>query len=171
MRIELDSAGESGRDFSKIYEPGQLDFDESELRLVEAVEVQGRIRRKSAEVELNGQLRTRIVVPCARCLTEVEMPVAVDFTERFVTAVSWRHEEQHELSPEDLNLGVVEGEAFELDDLVKEEILLAMPSQVLCDQDCQGICPDCGANRNAGDCACKSEQVDSRWEQLKNLRL
>jgi DUF177 domain-containing protein len=170
MRIEFESGGESGRQFSKTYEGGQLDFDESELRLLEPIEVKGRIRHKSAEVELSGELRTRVAVPCDRCLREVETPIEVDFAERFITAVSWRNEELHELSKDDLNLGLVSDEAIELDDVVREEILLALPSQVLCDQSCKGICPSCGADRNAGDCSCESEQVDSRWEKLRNLQ-
>ena len=171
MRIELESADESGRRFTNTYERGQLDFDESELRLAEPVEVKGRIRRKNGEIELSGELHTKALVPCARCLKEVEIPIDVDFAERFATTVAWRNEEQHELSKDDLNLGLVEDEAIELDDVVKEEILLALPAQVHCDQNCKGICPSCGADRNAGDCGCKSEQIDSRWEKLKDLRL
>lgn len=170
MRIELESPEDSGGRFARTYESEQLSFDESELRLIEPVEVKGRIRRKNGEVELSGELHTKGLVPCARCLKEVEIPIDVDFAERFAAAVSWRHEEQHELSKDDLNLGLVE-EAIELDDVVKEEILLALPTQVLCDQNCKGICPGCGSDRNAGDCNCKSEQVDLRWEKLKDLRL
>ena len=170
MRIELESAEESGRPFSRTYQSGELAFDESELRLIEPVEVKGRIQRKSGEVELRGTLSSRGVAPCARCLKEVELPLDLEFDERFATAVSWRHEELHELSKDDLNLGLVESEAIELDDVVKEEILLALPGQVLCDQNCKGICPSCGADRNAGDCGCEPERVDSRWEKLRDLR-
>ena len=171
MRIELESAEESGGRFSKIYEGGQLAFDESELRLIEPIAVSGRIRRKGGEVELSGELNTKVMVPCARCLKEVEIPIEVNFAERFVSAIAWRNEEQHELSQDDLNLGLVEDAAVELDDVVKEEILLSLPNQVLCDQNCKGICPSCGADRNAGDCSCKSDEVDSRWEKLRDLRL
>jgi uncharacterized protein len=57
-----------------------------------------------------------------------------------------------------------------LDDLVKEEILLALPGHVLCSESCKGICPLCGADRNLADCGCESKQVDDRWEKLKDLR-
>jgi len=171
MRIELESAGGSGDRFSKTYESGQLAFDESELRLIEPISVNGRIRRKGGEVELSGELHTTVMVPCARCLKEVELPIELNFAERFASSVSWRDEEQHELSQEDLNLGLVEDAAVELDDVVREEILLSLPGQALCDQNCKGICPNCGADRNAGDCSCKSDQVDSRWEKLRDLRL
>ena len=84
--------------------------------------------------------------------------------------MSWRSEEQHELSEEDLNLAVFNGEAIELDDLVREEILLALPAQVLCRESCRGLCPVCGVDRNLSTCDCEARQIDSRWEALKDLQ-
>ena len=170
MRIELEKLEESGGRFSRTYEIDQLTFDEHELQLIEPVSVEGRLRRKSEEVELRGKLRAKIAVPCGRCLKSVELPIDVEFAERFTPAVSWKDQEQHELSENDLNLAVFDGEAIELDDLVREEIVLALPGHVLCDEACKGLCPICGAGLNAGDCDCKSKQIDSRWEKLKDLR-
>jgi len=169
MRIELENAEAPGGRFSQTYEDGELAFDESDLRLIEPVQVQGQIRRNSGQLEIKGDLHTRVAILCGRCLKEVQLPIDVDFAERFAGTVSWRNEEHHELSQEDLDLGLVD-EAIELDDLVKEEILLALPGHVLCNENCKGICPNCGADRNAVDCGCESEQVDSRWEKLKELR-
>ena len=170
MRIELEKLEESGGRFSRTYEINQLTFDEHELRLIEPVKVEARIRRKSEEVELRGTLSTKIAVPCGRCLKSVELPIDVEFAERFTPAVSWKNEEQHELSEDDLNLAVFDGEAIELDDVVREEIILALPGHVLCDQACQGLCPTCGVDLNVGSCDCASKQIDSRWEKLKDLR-
>jgi len=170
MRIEIEKLEESGGRFAQTYR--ELPFDEAELQLLEPVEVEGRVRRKQdREIELNGRLRTRVSVPCARCLKPVALPIEERFTERFVPAVAWRDEEQHELDQEDLNLAVFDGEGIELDDLVKEEILLAVPHQILCRTDCQGLCPVCGLDRNESTCECETKAVDSRWEKLKDLRL
>ena len=169
MRIEVISDDDTAGRFSQTFTREELEFDESELSLVEPVAVQGRIRRKPGEVELSGELHTRVAIPCSRCLKVVELPIEVNFVERFATTVAWRSEEQHELSQDDLNLGVVD-EAIDLEDLVKEEIVLALPGQVLCDENCKGICPNCGADRNAADCKCETRQVDARWEKLKDLR-
>jgi len=169
MRIELEKLEESGK-FSRTYEIDQLAFDEYELRLIEPVSVEGRIRRKAEEVELRGKLHTKVAVACGRCLKSVELPIDVEFAERFTPAVSWKDEEQHELSEKDLNLAAFDGEAIELDDLVREEIILALPGHVLCDGACRGLCPTCGADLNAASCDCTSKQIDSRWEKLKDLR-
>jgi DUF177 domain-containing protein len=170
MRIELDSLAEQGSKFSRIYQPTDLALDDRDLRLGEPAEVRGRIRRKGGEVELRGELRTTIEVPCDRCLKSVQLPVDAGFVERFVPSVSWRAEEQHELQEEELNLAVFDGEAINLDDVVREEILLAIPDHVLCHEDCKGLCPDCGADRNVSECGCDSQEGDSRWEALKDLQ-
>lgn len=169
MRLELDNLGESGK-FAHTYQPGELALEESDLRMTEAAEVSGRVRRKGAEVELLGHLSARVEAPCARCLKPVALPIATDFAERFVPAVSWRLEAQHELCEEDLNLSVFDGQGIALDDLVREEMLLAVPGQVHCGPECKGLCPVCGVDLNLTQCACDNRQGDARWEALKDLR-
>lgn len=169
MRLELENLAKDGH-FAHGYQPGELVLDDDDVRLTAVAEVRGRIRRKGEEVELTGSVHTTIETPCARCLKPVTVPIDATFSERFVTSLSWRADEQHELVSEDLNLSVFEGEAIDLDQLVREEILLATPVQILCREDCQGLCPVCGIDRNLGACECDSRQVDARWEKLKDLR-
>jgi uncharacterized protein len=170
MRIELDKLEKDGGRFSRTYEIGELSFDDDELRLIETAEIRGRVGRKGQEVELRGELAGKIGAVCDRCLQPVEIPVRSRFRERFVPAVGWRAEPQHELQEEDLNLAVFDGEAIELDDLVREELLLAVPAHVLCREDCKGLCPVCGIDRNRSSCQCETGETDSRWEGLENLR-
>jgi len=70
-----------------------------------------------------------------------------------------------------LNIAVFDGEGIELDDLVREELLLALPVNLLCREDCKGLCPVCGIDRNQSDCRCESDAVDSRWQKLKELQM
>lgn len=170
MRIELDSLEKDGGRFSRTYEIDELSLDDAELRLIEPAEIRGRVRRKGEEVELRGDLEGKVGAACDRCLQPVEIPVRAEFRERFVPAVSWRAEPQHELQEEDLSLAVFDGEAIELDDLMREEILLAVPGHVLCREDCKGLCPVCGIDRNRSSCQCESVETDSRWEGLEDLR-
>ena len=171
MRIELDKLEEQGGKFTQVYEAHELPLDEPDIRLVEPAEVSGRIQRDGKEVELRGRLHTKLEVVCGRCLKPVELPLATEFKERFVRAVSWAAEEQHQLQAEDLDLAVFDGEGIELDDLVREELLLAVPVNVLCQEDCRGLCPNCGIDRNLNDCQCQSNEIDSRWEKLKELQM
>jgi len=169
MRLELDKPGKDAS-FAHSYAPDELRLDEPDLRLVEPARVEGRIRRKGEEVQVGGTLTTTVETPCARCLKPVLIPIKAEFFERFVTAVSWRGEEQYELASEDLNLSVFDGETIELDDLVREEIELAIPVQVFCGEDCKGLCPICGVDWNLKTCECGTQDIDSRWEKLKDLR-
>ncbi len=169
MRLELENLEKETR-FANTYQPTELSLEDSDLRLVEPVEVNGRIRRNGDEVELTGNLTTKLETVCARCLKPVTISFAAGFDERFATAVSWGAEEQHELASEDLNLSVFDGAAIDLDQVVREELLLAKPAQALCREDCQGLCPVCGADRNTVACECQAQQVDSRWEKLRDLQ-
>ena len=170
MRIELDKLEKGDGKFSRTYEIDELSLDDAELKLIEAAEIRGRFRRKGEEVELRGELEGKVGAACDRCLQPVEIPVRSEFRERFVPAVSWRAEPQHELQEEDLNLAVFDGEAIELDDLVREELLLAVPAHVLCREDCKGLCPVCGIDRNRSSCQCEAGAADSHWEGLKQLQ-
>jgi uncharacterized protein len=169
MRIELDKLEEDGGKFARVYDVSELPLDDAEVRLVEPGEVSGRVRRDGNEVVLRGKLHAKLEAVCDRCLKPVELPISTEFTERFVPAVSWAAEDQHELRQDDLNLAVFDGEAIELDELVREELLLAVPVNVLCGQECKGLCPVCGIDRNLSNCQCESNEIDSRWEKLKHL--
>ena len=171
MRIELDKLEEQGGKFAQVYEANELPLEDTEVRLAEQAEVRGRIRRAGKEVELQGKLHTKIEAACDRCLRPVELLIDTEFNERFVRVVSWAAEEQHELQAEDLNIAVFDGEGIELDELVREELLLALPVNVLCREDCQGLCPVCGIDRNLSNCQCESDTVDSRWQKLKELQM
>ncbi|HYW73797.1 MAG TPA: DUF177 domain-containing protein [Pyrinomonadaceae bacterium] len=170
MRIDFENLERGGRGFSWEYAPGDLAFEKQELCLVAPVKVEGRVRRKDEQVELSGKLRAKVAVACGRCLKPVELPIELEFSERFTSAVAWKNEEQHELQPEELDLAVFDGEGIELDDLVREEILLAMPGHTLCQQECQGLCPVCGTDRNLSACDCAGSQIDPRWGKLKDLQ-
>jgi uncharacterized protein len=169
MRLELENLENDGA-FARGYEPDELSLEVEDVRLAERVEVNGRGRRTSDAIQVSGALKTKVETPCARCLKPVVVPIATQFSERFVTAVSWRSEEQHELDREDLDLALFDGESIDLDQLVREEIVLAVPTQVLCREDCKGLCPTCGIDRNLAACECEARSVDSRWEKLKDLR-
>ncbi len=170
MRIELEKLEGSRGTFSHVYQVSELPFDDADLRMIAPAEVRGSVRRAKDEAELSGDLHAKVSVPCARCLKRVELPIDVKFAERFVPAVEWRNDEGHELSEDELNLAVFDGDSIELDDVVREEILLAIPGQVLCREDCQGLCPACGIDRNESTCNCEATAVDARWEKLKDLQ-
>jgi uncharacterized protein len=62
-----------------------------------------------------------------------------------------------------------EGEGLELERVLREQILLALPMQRICREDCKGICPVCGQSRNVVACGCQVKAPDDRWAALRDL--
>jgi uncharacterized protein len=98
---------------------------------------------------------------CRRCLDPVVTEVVVKLDLRF----------DPEIEPSDETEGLYaadpEADELELLPALREELLLALPDFPVCREDCRGLCPTCGANRNDGDCGCRVESTDPRWEVLK----
>jgi uncharacterized protein len=170
VRIELDQLeGTEGR-FVHTYGPGELDLEDERVRLHGTPEISGRLVRDRNKVILTGNLSAIAQVDCDRCLRVVEVPVETDLNLRYVTVQDYESLPAAALEDEDLALSVFDGEAIDIDEVMREQVLLAVPLRTVCREDCQGFCPVCGANRNLKDCGCQTAETDSRWAGLKDLR-
>ena len=170
MRIELENLEGGKGGFAHVYQPDDLNPLDERIRLVEPVAVKGNVKLARALVQVNGHIDTRAQVECDRCLQPVELPVDADFALEYITGSDYESSEAAELTDEEMSVSVFDGEAIDVDEIVKEQILLAVPTRMLCREDCKGICPECGIDRNSGECACVSDDVDPRWAALKNLK-
>ncbi len=170
MQIEIASLPESGKGFGHQYQSGELSLEDDRVRLLEPQAViQGRINRDGNRVRLAGEIKGHLQLECDRCLKSVESAIEAKFSREYVTAADYEAQHAVELSEDDLDLSVFDGEIIDIDALVREELLLAAPDQVICQQDCKGICPNCGADLNATRCECANKEVDPRWAGLKEL--
>ena len=79
-------------------------------------------------------------------------------------------EEEVEIDEGEAELGFYQGGGMELEDILREQVLLVMPMQRICREDCQGICPTCGGNRNETPCDCTEEHAGNRWNALEGLK-
>ncbi|HET6853351.1 MAG TPA: DUF177 domain-containing protein [Pyrinomonadaceae bacterium] len=170
MRIELENLEGGKGGFAHVYQPDDLNPLDERIRLVEPVAVKGNVKLARALVQVNGHIYTRAQVECDRCLQPVELPVDADFALEYITGSDYESSEAAELTDEEMSVSVFDGEAIDVDEIVKEQILLAVPTRMLCREDCKGICPECGIDRNSGECACVTDDVDPRWAALKNLK-
>lgn len=169
MRIELDRLEEDGNSFAHLYEPGELLLDEEHARLTAPPEVSGKVKRSGSEVRLRGKISATAEVDCDRCLKAVSVPIETDFDVTYVPEEEYRSGEAAELQEEDLSLSVFDGEAIDVDELVREQVMLAMPARALCTDECKGLCPTCGADLNAEQCGCQEREIDPRWAALKSV--
>lgn len=127
--------------------------------------------REGEEVLLRGTVQARVEFECDRCLTETIVPVTQSFDLLYLPAQQNRSpHEEHELTEDDLSVVYYQGHFINLDDLVREQIELTLPMTRICKADCQGLCQQCGANLNDGNCSCQVEQADPRWAALKELK-
>ncbi len=170
MRIEVDKLERAGKPFAHRYAPGELTLDDERAHLIEGAEISGRASRDRDQVRLQGQVKAEVEVACDRCLQSVAVPVGTDFDVTYLPADALASNEATGLQTEEMGFSVYEGEAIDIDELAREQILLALPVRQLCREECRGLCPTCGTDLNAQTCACQTEETDPRWDALKSLK-
>ncbi|MDT7779339.1 MAG: hypothetical protein QOC99_1851 [Acidobacteriota bacterium] len=171
MRIEVENLTAAGSPFAHKYRPEEVELEDEGARLTSDALIEGSASRKGLEVRLRGEIRAEVELLCDRCLAPERTPLAVEFDVSFIPReVEAVKAENVELQAEDLKLDAYEGDAVDLDGLVREQIMLALPSRRLCREDCKGLCPTCGADLNAGRCSCEQAEVDPRWSALAALK-
>jgi uncharacterized protein len=169
MRIEVDQLEGGSKPFAHVYAPEELILDEESARLTEAPQITGSARRRGNEVRLRGQITARAEVDCDRCLKSSAVPIETQFDVTYIPASEYGLNQTAELQEDDLLVSVYEGDAINVDEIVREQILLALPARALCGEECKGLCPVCGTDRNISACACEERETDPRWTALKNL--
>ena len=170
MRIELENLEGSKGGFAHVYNPDELNPVDERVKLTAPASVNGKIRLAGNEVFVNGHVDTRAQIECDRCLNPIELPVSADFELEYITGSEYESSGVAELTEAEMSVSVFDGEAIDVDEIVKEQILLAVPTRMLCREDCKGICPQCGTDRNMGECSCVTNDIDPRWAALKNLK-
>ena len=139
-----------GIEVLRVPEGSQIDLD---LRL-EAV-MEGVLVTGSASAELTGE--------CARCLEPIEDEIDVRFQELFV------YDDQGYSSGEDDEVSMLEGDLVDLEPLLRDAVVLALPFQPMCEDDCPGLCPECGARLKDDPDHAHEEPIDPRWAGLAAL--
>ena len=171
MHIEVEKLDEAGESFAHRYAPDALALNDERARLIGETEVAGTARRKGAQVRVRGSLTGSVEVVCDRCLQPVALPLEIEFDVQYIPAeVARGVAENVELADEDLDASIYDDEAVDIDDLVREQVLLTLPLRVLCREDCKGLCPTCGADLNKETCRCEQREVDPRWAALADLK-
>lgn len=169
MIIALASVGASPKELSLRFKPDEIDLDdEGELRS-DAV-LAGVAFLADGKVHIEVRLSAEVRRNCTRCLESTTDSLDVAVNAVFVDASNEELDEERELSSADLDESLVIGGEIDLKEVVREQILLALPDKVYCSDSCKGLCPECGANLNLIDCKCAESDLDPRWAALKNLR-
>lgn len=159
---------DEGLSVHHLYPDGELGLVGEEGHLIGQTEVSLQASRAVEKVGLLGTVNALVGFECDRCLATLSVAVDQSFDLLYVPPLGTGDE--HELGETDLSLGFYQDGIIDVDDLAREQIELALPMARLCTEECRGLCPECGANLNHGECACNIEQVDMRWTALKELK-
>jgi uncharacterized protein len=143
---------------------------EQEVRLASPPKGHLLLQRTSQGIEVTGNIRATVAIPCARCLAECIVPIVSEFKEYFILPRYAPTEEDMELGRDDLDVSFLPEEGVELRDIVEEQIWLNIPIKPLCDIECKGLCSICGADLNSGECGCDRSVSDPRFAALKDFK-
>ena len=165
-------------DFQEEFPPDAIDLG-PDVRQVTGLKTSGRAqlveehhgkRTIIKDIRLQGDLATRLELPCARCLDAVVQDVARTFDLLYRPLGTDAGNEELSVTAAEAEIGYYQGEGVLLEDALREQVLLAVPLKVVCREDCKGLCPTCGKNRNTEPCSCAPLAGDPRWSPLKELR-
>jgi uncharacterized protein len=133
--------------------------------LLGSVHLDGVIESVVEGLLVRGAVSGEMVMACARCLADLQQHVAADVVELFSDPADAE-------SPEDVEAGyeITDG-TIDLDMMIRDALVPAVPYRPLCRAECRGLCAQCGINRNDAECACVDENTDARWAALEGLQL
>lgn len=176
MQLSLTQIGEEARQIEQ-----DLDVDwlaqalsgkhTSDFRAQGGHRAQISVQRIGLDIHLSAECILHLQTDCAACLQafEMEVPVAFSLTLKPRPQSGAGMPDEMELSKDDLEECFYEGDVIDLEEILREQIILALPMYPRCKEECRGLCPVCGADLNKETCDCQREDVDPRLAVLKTL--
>ena len=158
--------------FDETFQPGEIDFSSEDMRQSSPLHAAGTaelLANTDGEVRIRGSLTVTLESECDRCLGRADFPLDASFDLFYRPSQSLDAADEVAIDEGEAQMGFYEGAGMELEDVLREQVVLLLPMQRVCREDCKGICPVCGQNRNQVECHCHQEPADDRWAGLKNL--
>jgi uncharacterized protein len=186
MRVNIDEIKEAGLrrswDVSREALDAMVEGDRAGFRARASAHVDVKLEKIERRVLVEAHAKAQLSVPCGRCLAPVPVDLPVDFEITLVPADEYQDElgvkrdriegpVSGSFEAQEAEEDVYTGKVIDLDPLVREQLLLALPGYPVCREGCKGLCPVCGANLNERECGCERKPPDPRWAKLKDLKL
>ena len=144
-------------------------------QFVSPVTIRVKVFRVDEMVEVEGQVTVGAIFTCSSCLKEFEQSVSSDFVLTYCRELPQveieDEEEGAELSAEDMGLILFDGREIDLSENIQEQLVMALPSRPVCDQECKGLCPQCGIDLNLASCDCRPQVVNLKMAALKDFKV
>jgi uncharacterized protein len=185
MRVNIDEIKDAGLrrswDVPREAVDEIVQGDRAGYRAAAPVHVDVALEKIERRVRLDAHASLEVEVPCGRCLAPVGVKLPLDFALTLVPKDEYAEDEDDDERRKDDRAPVAgsfdptaadeetyEGKVIDLDPILREEILLALPNYPVCREGCKGLCSVCGQNLNEKDCGCDRHVPDPRWADLKN---
>jgi len=178
MFLDIKELERDPLDFEEDFKPGVLDLG-GEARQTGLLKASGRAEvveehhgkhQVIKDIRLRGRLAASLELQCARCLDPVPQEVKRDFELLYRPLGTDAGRDELSVTDAEAEIGYYQGEGLLLEDVLREQVLLALPLKVTCREDCKGMCPQCGKNLNQERCSCSITVEDPRWAALKEVR-
>jgi len=165
-------------DFAEEFQLGVIDLG-SEVRQRTPLNTSGRAEvveehhgkhKIIKDIRLRGRVQAGLELQCARCLDPVPQEVAREFELLYRPLGADAGRDELSVTDAEAEIGYYEGDGILLEDVLREQVLLAIPLKITCREDCKGLCPHCGKNLNQEQCSCAVPAGDPRWAALKEIR-
>jgi uncharacterized protein len=186
MRVNIDEIKDGGVDRRWDVSRERLDEmisgDPAGYRARGPAPVEAHLEKIERRVRVTGSTSAALTAACGRCLSPVPVDVPAEFDLTLVPADEYEDAARDEKETHRAHAGgsfearaaeeeTYAGKVIDLDPIVREQVLLALPAYPVCKDDCKGLCPVCGANLNDRECGCDRHVPDPRWAGLKDVKL
>jgi uncharacterized protein len=170
MRFDLTRLHGDSEHVERTLAPAAFDPQDEDYRMVAPALLSMDVERAGGGAfRVSGTVTTTLEMACGRCLEPFVVPVAASFELRYVPDVENTGEGEREVAEDDLATAYYRDGELDIVEMLREQLQLALPMKPLCQEDCKGLCPECGANRNRTDCGCAPRWDDPRLSALKGL--
>ena len=170
MKIRLDKIGAEPLRWQEAVSIPAASLDRTQLLELSEISWTGEVWVDSPGYRCEATFAYEQTVACDRCLTPIALALEGEVRLLLVANAPQPTEEEVELTAEDLELLLLEGVEFDPEEVLIEQLQLNVPMRAVCKEDCNGLCPDCGINRNYEGCRCDEARIDPRWEALRGLK-
>lgn len=143
--------------FDLTFDLDYLIRDAYKVKLKAPIHIKGEAVNNGSIVEVEGVFIALCEVQCSRCLDEFEDSFIVEFEESFSK------------DPVDEEIYPIIEDTINFDDMVMDDLILSMPVKLLCNEECKGLCHNCGENLNKVSCDCEKDTINPKFAALKDL--
>jgi uncharacterized protein len=160
--------------FAKTWKPGEFDFGDSGAIQKGPLVAEGTaelLPELGEQVRVKGRVVVELETECDRCLAHTAFHIDTPFDLFYKPSDAVGEEEEIALDEGEAEIGFYDLPGLELEDILREQVLLQLPMQRVCNEACRGICPICGVNRNETGCHCEAHPGDDRWMALKDIHI